>query len=61
MMIGAQPVAHAQIHDHKVEFKDARIKTASGFLEGGGLIDAGDAFGRTTASKSNDAFLGLIY
>ena len=50
-------VAHAQVNDHKVEFKDARIKSATGFLEGGGLIDASDAFGRTTASKS---WLALI-
>jgi len=51
MILQSQP-AHAQIHEHKVDFKDSRIKTASGFLEGGGLIDAGDAFGRTTASHA---------
>lgn len=43
-----QPVAHLQAHDHKIEFKEARIKSA-GFLDGG-LIDASDALGRTSAS-----------
>ncbi|XP_054164903.1 calsyntenin-1-like isoform X2 [Oppia nitens] len=52
IMIETQPVAHAQVNDHKVEFKDASIKSANGFLEGGGLIEASDAFGRTTASHA---------
>ena len=46
-----QSVAHAQIHEQKVEFKEAHIKTANGFMDGSTLMDAGDAFGKTSASK----------
>ncbi|CAG2183104.1 unnamed protein product, partial [Oppiella nova] len=52
IMIQTAPVAHAQVNEHKVDVKEARIKSASGFLEGGGLIDASDAFGRTTAMNA---------
>jgi len=50
---GQQPsVSHAQIHEHKVEFKDSRIKSSGGGFLDSGFIDAGDAFGRTSASHA---------
>lgn len=53
-----EPVAHLQAHDHKVEFKEARIKSA-GFLDGG-LIDASDALGRTSASTFSLCRSGMV-
>lgn len=44
--------ARAQLHDHRVEMKDSRTKSSpisGGFLDSG-LMDAGDAFARTSVN-----------
>lgn len=49
-----QSPAHAssrQVHEHKVEAKEPKVKPAAGGFLDSGLIDAGDAFARTSTSK----------
>lgn len=45
--------AHAQVHSNKVEAKEAKMKAASGGFLDSGLINADDAFARTSTSKLN--------
>ena len=50
--------ARAQVHDHLVQMKDSRIKSnpiSAGFLDSG-LMDAGDAFARTSVNTSKKMF-----
>lgn len=52
-VVEVQPVvaAHAQVHDHKVEMKEPRIKAAaSGFFDNS-IVDANENFARATPSK----------
>lgn len=50
-VVEVQPVppAHAMVHDHKVDLKDARIKQVSGFFDSS-IVDASDNFARATPS-----------
>lgn len=50
-----EPVNHAQVHDHKVEFKEAKVR-AAGFMDNG-LGEGTEAIAKTSASKS---FIFLI-
>lgn len=45
-----QPVAHAQVHDHKVEMKESKLKTVSGGFLNSALIES-DVYGRVPSSK----------
>lgn len=45
-----EPVNHAQVHDHKVEFKEAKVR-AAGFMDNG-LGEGTEAIAKTSASKS---------
>lgn len=51
-VVEVQPVppAHAMVHDHKVDLKDARIKQVSGFFDSS-IVDASDNFARATPSE----------
>lgn len=49
---GHQPsAAHAQVHNNKVDMKESKIKSAAGGFLDSGLVDAGDAFARTSTSE----------
>ncbi|RWS31255.1 Calsyntenin-1-like protein, partial [Leptotrombidium deliense] len=49
---GHQSVAHVQIHEHKVEFKQSQIKNAApGFLDNG-LLESADAIGHSSPMTS---------
>lgn len=48
--------ARAQVHDHLVQMKDSRVKSTpvSGAFLDSGLMDAGDAFARTSVNTSKN-------
>ena len=50
-VVEVQPIqaAHAQVHEHKIDFKDPRIKQVSGFFDSS-IVDASDNFARATPS-----------
>lgn len=45
-----EPVNHAQVHDHKVEFKEAKVR-AAGFMDNG-LGEGTEAIAKTSASHA---------
>lgn len=51
-VVEVQPVAvaHAQVHEHKIDMKEPRIKPAAGFFDNS-IVDANENFVRATPSK----------
>nr|XP_042905858.1 calsyntenin-1 [Parasteatoda tepidariorum] len=45
-----EPVNHAQVHDHKVEFKEAKVR-AAGFMDNG-LGEGSEAIAKTSAKRA---------